>query len=425
MESPAADTTVIIVLTSTSIVTPNAPSPATPANTPATTPPPGESSIDGATYTTILITSESTVEVTPTAPTPTSANPSDAAATSGASTSGGPGSLSGQPNKLQHTNELSTSAKIAMGVAIPCGVLLLLALFGCFFWKRRKRSQALREKRLTEIHEYSYNPNMHSSNGGGSGAGMGGGAGINGKERPDSMATLNGIGGKSLADEQPNTASAGNYRGWGPTPEDVAPVVVGRNNSGNGNNNSGTGNSAGLIPTTPQPAQTYMPNNNRQTQNPIESPQQTLGGPNSPAASSQYYQSPQHQQQHQFQNQYQSPQYNQYQSPTPNQNQFYDPASPPPATAITSDQVIQSQPSPSLNSNSPPPNMNMGSNPPPTNNNAPQRIYDQSNGDVNGTTHASGNASNNLYPPVANHQQQYSSLYSPTPEESRRVASNF
>lgn len=405
MANQPADTTVVVVLTSTSIVTPSYPADGSP--TASVTEAPGNNNIsDQGTVTTVLITSEQTVIVTPT---PTTSPPftSSSSAQESATTSSGPGSLSGQSSKLRHSTDLSTGAKIAIGVAIPCGVLLLLALAGFFFWRRRKHAKTIREKRLAEIHDYSYNPNIDENDGAGNASIAGGGLGndrqTGSNERPDSMATLHGaaaIGNtKSSSDDNP---TMGNYRGWGPAPESSAPATVAPVPTTMAT--TPTMNASAGTSTAPSMAPLYS-----SATNPTNYPYDTSSrspensNPLSPTRSSPYTY------------------YDQNNASTGPQAQQPQPQHQQPPTAVTSDQIIN----PALGYNDMPSSLDPAGSPPhqsqqaPPNSNlnissnanaAPQRVYEPQQ-------------SNSV--PYQVHQPQYSSLFSPTPEESRRVASNF
>lgn len=241
------DTTVVVVLTSTSTIIPTIiPIEPTGTNTRTSASITSTPSPSVSVYTTLLTTrdhtvSDSALENTPTSTdeNPSSTDPSGSEVSdindSSSSTSAAHTSSIGSTNGNNDSGGLSTGVKIALGVAIPVGVLAILTLIGVIFWKRHQKAKAIRSKRLEEVRDYSYNPNIREGSEDGEDDGMGGmtaAAGIGGgqrtgnnanKERPDSLATLHGgpnAGAKSSSDDP----ASGNYRGWGPTPPTPQPT---------------------------------------------------------------------------------------------------------------------------------------------------------------------------------------------------------
>lgn len=104
---------------------------------------------------------------------------------------------------------MSTGGIIGIAVAVPIGVLAILAVAGYYLWKHHKSSKASKSQRLAEVNDYSFNPNSASAlNMGGPGGGPGGaGAG-----------NVIGAGAAVGAGTEAANQGQSNYRGWGPAP---------------------------------------------------------------------------------------------------------------------------------------------------------------------------------------------------------------
>lgn len=129
---------------------------------------------------------------------------------------------------------MSTGAIIGIAVAVPVGVLAILAILGYYLWKHHKTSKASKSQRLAEVNDYSFNPNNTSSLDIGTASGGGSGAA-----------------GAMLVGAAAGGAGKGqsNYRGWGPAPtspqmEQIPGTALTNLNGLNGGSQSGVAKTA-------------------------------------------------------------------------------------------------------------------------------------------------------------------------------------
>lgn len=210
----SADATVTFIVTSTSTVLP------------PTTSEPSES-----TTTSPLTLTPSTSELLTTPSTSTLRGSSTNTANPAEATTSGTGTANGSSS-----GGLSKGGVIAVAVAVPVGVILILALVAFLLWKRYKNTKATKSQRLAEVNDYSYNPNNSNSRVNLPTGGAGG------------AAAFGFAGASAVPDSGVSNTTSNNYRGWGPAPTSPQMEQV---QGGNGFSNarlatvgSGTGSAA-------------------------------------------------------------------------------------------------------------------------------------------------------------------------------------
>lgn len=179
-----------------------------PASTSTTVIPMTTSSATDTGPVTVFVTSTSTISASRTVIT--------SSATAGAVSS---------PSQTATTSGLHGSAKTAVAVAVPIGVVAIIAVLAAFFIMRHRRNKAAKEARRAEVEDYGFNPNSGGESGTGGagigGAGMAAGAGVGAGVGAGTGAAALGAAAASRRPEMSQTYanddSADGYRGWGST----------------------------------------------------------------------------------------------------------------------------------------------------------------------------------------------------------------